>query len=94
METEEYLINGFSFQEIRNIYEKKVIKQMRESIEEFSDFDKCRSCLYDVYALSLSRIPATYALSEEVALEDCMADEELKEIVNYAIYQVMQNPKH
>ena len=94
METEDYLISGFSLYDIRNIYEKKVIQQMKESVKEFSDFHICRECLSDVYALALSRIPATYSLSEESVIDGCLADKEIEEIVNYAIYQVSQRPNH
>ena len=94
MKTDDYSVMDFSLHDIRNVYEKKVVRQMRESIKDFSEFDNCRGCLSDVYALALSRIPATYSQYEDVVIDGCLSDRELKEIVNYAIYQVAKNPKH
>ena len=94
METDDYAIAGYSLHGVRNVYEKKVIRQMRESIAEFSDFDNCSKCLRDVYALALSRIPATYSLSEDISPDDSLTGRELKGIVDYSIYQVLQHPNH
>jgi len=94
MKTDDYEINGFSLEKIRNTYEVKVIEIMKQELPDFSDFDNCRLCIEDVYALSLSRIPPTYVQSGSVIFRKEISDEDLCEVVRYAIFQVMQQPKH
>ena len=88
------LITKYSFDNIRNIYESKVINQMKVAISEFEAFDGCNNCLRDVYALALSRIPATYAITDDHSNLVCLPDAEILEIVRYAIFQVMKKPNH
>ena len=94
MQLEDYIINGFSLDDIRNIYEIRVINQMKLILPEFTEFDGCQNCLRDVYALALSRIPATYALGNVNLSGEELQEDEINGIVKYAIYQVMQHPKH
>ena len=61
---------------------------------EFSEFDGCQACLEDVYALSLSRIPCTYVIDDTIHFKDENMDENVEEIVRYAIFQVMSKPRH
>jgi Late competence development protein ComFB len=92
---EDYSINGVSLSEIRNHVEIIVIQLMKQFIPQFSEFDKCPVCIEDVYALSLSRIPSVYMKnSDQVFADDKLINESIEEIVKYAIFQVMSNPKH
>ena len=94
MDKQMYRINGFSFDDIRNVYETRVIEHMKREIDGFSQFDKCEKCLRDVYALALSRIPATYASKDRGEVDEYLPDSEVSEIVRYAIFQVIQKPHH
>ncbi|MCP4756257.1 MAG: late competence development ComFB family protein [Proteobacteria bacterium] len=94
MENEKYVVNGTSLENIRNKYEIIVIEAMKEFIPEFPEFDNCPICIEDVYALSLSRIPSTYISNDNLILNDEKPDESIQEIVKYAIYHVMSQPKH
>lgn len=94
MSNKDYYINGFSLEKIRNIYEVKVIKTIKEELNHFPEFDQCRICIEDVYALSLSRMPSTYTQPGSVILKKEISDEDIREIVRYAIFQVIQQPKH
>ncbi len=94
MKKEDYSINNFSLEHIRNKFEVLVIRLIKEFMPQFPDFDGCRTCIEDVYALSLSRIPATYVKNESLSFTEETADEDIGEIVKYAIYQVMNKPKH
>ena len=67
---------------------------MKKILPEFPEFDNCPICLEDVYALSLSRIPATYVSNENYLDIDEIEDENTEEIVRYAIFHVMSSPKH
>ena len=94
MNRDNYIINNHSLINVRNVYELKVIKYIKELAKNFPDFDECQCCIEDVYALSLSRIPPTYVRLGSVENREEMAEEDIKEIVSYAIYQVSSNPKH
>ena len=89
------MVNGISLEHIRNRFEVIVIDLMRKYIPQFSEFDNCTVCTEDVYALSLSRIPSVYMKNcEQVFEDDQLITENIEEIVKYAIFQVMSNPKH
>jgi len=94
MEEADYTVNQISLARVRNLYELVVIRMMQKLIPEFPEFDNCPICIEDVYALSLSRIPATYIRCDSVL--DCKDTEEenIREIVRYAIFHVMSQPKH
>ncbi|MDH5560406.1 MAG: late competence development ComFB family protein [Deltaproteobacteria bacterium] len=90
----DYNISGINLSEIRNYYEVHVIKQMKKLLPEFPDFDQCQLCIEDVYALSLSRIPSVYAQNGSIILHKELTDEDVADIVKYAIYQVIGRPRH
>lgn len=94
MNTEDYIINGISLEGIRNSYETKVVKMMRKEIPDYPKFDHCRVCIEDVYALVLSRIPSTYVAPGSIVFRKDLSEADLKEVVRYAIFQVIQQPKH
>ncbi len=95
MNKEDYVINGVSLENIRNRFEVIVIRLMKQFIPEFPDFDNCEVCIGDVYALSLSRIPSVYMKDSTMVFEDDeMINENIEEIVKYALFQVSTNPKH
>ncbi len=95
MNKEDYIINGISLESIRNRYEVIVIRLMKKFVFQFPNFDSCQTCLEDVYALALSRIPSVYLKNENLIFEDDETiGENIEEIVKYAIFQVSSNPKH
>ena len=91
---EEYVVNGVNLHQVRNRYELVVIKKMGEILPNYPDFDNCSLCLEDVYALSLSRMPAIYTHKGSVVLHRELTDQDIEELVVYAILKIMQNPKH
>lgn len=90
----DYIINGVSLENVRNGYELIVIELMKKLIAETPKFDNCPICIEDVYALSLSRIPATYFRSLNPNSLETGMDENVEEIVRYAMFQVISKPKH
>ncbi|MBT6501106.1 MAG: late competence development ComFB family protein [Deltaproteobacteria bacterium] len=94
MKNNNYLINGICLENVRNGYELVVIELMKKLIPEYSEFDNCPICIEDVYALSLSRIPATYFRKDSPLSLDANPDENVEEIVRYALFQVMNQPNH
>ncbi len=95
MKKEDYTISGISLEKIRNRYEGVVIKLMKKLIPQYPDFDNCQICIEDVYALSLSRIPSMYVRNEAIVFDDEKeVDENIEEIVKYAFFQVISEPKH
>jgi hypothetical protein len=92
---EDYIVNGVSLQAIRNRFEVIVIGLMKRYIPQYPDFHMCPTCIEDVYALSLSRIPSVYMKDSSLVFEDDkIINENVEEIVKYAIFQVTSNPKH
>lgn len=94
MEKSDYVINGISLEHVRNGYELAVIETMRRLIPDYPEFDNCPICTVDVYALSLSRIPSTYFRTDSDYAKAFKPDETVEEIVRYALYQVISQPKH
>ena len=94
MKKKSYLINDYDLGEIRNIYEVSVIKQMKKILPDFENFDNCQLCIEDVYALSLSRIPAVYAQVGSIMLQKEMTDDDIADIVRYSVFQVTSRPRH
>ncbi len=95
MKNQDYIINGISLENIRNRFEILVIRLMKTFIPQFPEFDNCKTCIEDVYALALSRIPSVYVKDKSLVFkEDKLIDENIEEIVKYAIFQVMSKPKH
>lgn len=89
-----YEINNFSLQNIRNTYEIPVINAMKSLLPDFSEFDNCQICIEDIYALSMSRIPPTYVQKGTIVLKKDVDDEDIREVVKYAIQQIISRPKH
>ena len=94
MKNSDYEINGLSLENIRNTYEISVIRAMKDLLPEYPEFDNCQICIEDIYALALSRIPSTYVQVGTVIMKKDLGDNELVEVVKYAIQQVMKSPKH
>ena len=94
MKNNNYLINGICLENVRNGYELVVIELMKKLIPEYSEFDNCPICIEDVYALSLSRIPATYFRTDSPLSLEANPDENVEEIVRYALFQGMNQPNH
>ncbi len=94
MKNNDYIVNEVSLENVRNGYELLVIRLMKSLIPEYPEFDNCPVCIEDVYALSLSRMPATYFQNESLFSLDANPDESIEEIVRYALFQVMSQPKH
>ncbi len=94
MTKEEYSIKGVSLYEIRNRFEIIVIRLMKQFIPQFPEFDSCPVCIEDVYALALSRMPSIYMKKTQDIPDNKLVNESIEEIVKYAIFQVMSNPKH
>ena len=94
MKADRYSINGRSLERIRNICEVMVIDAIKLVMSEYPSFDQCAMCVEDVYALSLSRIPATYAHLGSIILNKEVTEEDIESVVRFAITQVADHPKH
>ena len=91
---DKYLINGISLENIRNSYETKVIKKMKELLPKSPKFDFCSICIQDVYALALSRITPKYVQEGTVVLKNEYDEQDFSNLVGNAIKQVMERPNH
>ncbi|MDT8445282.1 MAG: late competence development ComFB family protein [bacterium] len=91
---EKYEVNGHSLEQVRNICEILVVGSIRKLMPEYPAFDQCSMCIEDVYALSLSRLPATYAHAGSIILNREVSAQDVDDVVRYAILQVSEHPKH
>ena len=94
MSNEKYHVLEVPLENIRNSNELKVVKAMQEVLVEFPDFDKCSLCIEDIYALALSRLPPCYVQPGSIVLRQAVEVEEIREMVRFAIRQVMDHPNH
>jgi len=95
LKKEDYIINGYSLEHIRNRNEVEVIKAMKDVIEEFPDFCGCSLCLEDVYALSLNMLPTKYVQHSSILFpKDKTPQDEIEYSVSQAVERVMKNPSH
>jgi|SRR3989339_713885 len=92
--TEDYQVNGINLDQIRNRYELIAVKKMKEVLPQYPDFDNCSLCIEDVYALALSRMPPVYTHKGSVILHRELSDQDVEEIIAYAILKVQKTPKH
>jgi len=94
MKKDNYSLNGHSLNGVRNIYELSVIKTLEKMIPNFPEFDGCSICIEDVYALVLSRLPATYAHVGSIILNKEVSMKDIEDMVRFSILQVIERPKH
>lgn len=94
MRSDRYIVLGQSLESIRNICELMVIEAIKKLIPLYPTFDHCTMCVEDVYALSLSRLPATYAHAGSIILNKEVSQSDVEDVVRYAILQVADRPKH
>ena len=92
-------VGGYSFEEVRNLTEKVVIKAMNRLIPEYPRFCTCHECLEDVYAFSLNKLPAFYQQplsvfpDREIHLTKEI-EQKAERIVRGAIITVTKSPHH
>lgn len=91
---EDYIINDIDLSEVHNRYEIWVLKAMREAIEQDGHLAECRLCLEDVYALTLSRLPALYVQKGSIVLQPELTKKDVLEAVEAAITTILNNPVH
>jgi len=94
MTKEKYELNGLSLNGVRNIYEIPVIRALEKLIPSYPEFDGCSICVEDVYALVLSRLPATYAHLGSIVLNKEVNNEQIEDMVRFSLLQVIERPKH
>jgi len=90
----EYNVEGFSLFHIRNRNELRVINMIKEVLPAFPEFDRCRICFEDVYALALSRVPAQYAQVGSIIIKNEITDDTIRDSVYEAFKAIIENPGH
>ncbi|MBT4290726.1 MAG: late competence development ComFB family protein [Deltaproteobacteria bacterium] len=94
MNAQIYDINGTSLLNVRNSYEIKVIKAMKNLLAEYDKCDGCSICLQDIYALSLSKIKPKYVQEGTIILKKDDDQKIIEKVVRHAIEKVIENPNH
>ncbi|MBF0275681.1 MAG: late competence development ComFB family protein [Nitrospinae bacterium] len=91
---DEYIVNGHDLNDIRNIIERRVCKAMQEILPVTLNYDGCKICTQDIYALSLKHLRPIYVQVGSIILQKTLKDEEIYEVVKESAEQVYKSPNH
>ena len=94
MKSDKYEAFGVNLSKVRNAWEVKVIKCMKEVIPDFPEFDYCTICIQDVFALSMNQLTPKYAQQGTVLLKKEYSNDDFKDIVEMAVQKVIDKPNH
>ena len=92
---EQYQVNGYSLEIVRNRLELQVIEAIRGIMPTLEQHCYCGLCLEDIYALSLNNLPAHYIQSGGLVLQPLRPDRTtVAHVVSAAVGQVAKKPRH
>ena len=94
MKKESYECYGVNLSNVRNAWEKKIIKSMSQVLPEFPEFDYCSICIQDVYALSLNQLTPKYIQQGTILIKKEYTEADFHDIVENSIQKVITNPNH
>lgn len=86
------LVEGTTFDGIRNRNEQRVMHLMPEVLNEFNDFTPDALDLQDIYALVLNRLPARYVQDGNFVFSEELTNEKIRQVLRIAIGQVAERP--
>lgn len=90
-----YLVGGYSMAHIRNRQEPRVVEIMNRVLPARTDFCGCRICVEDVYALTLTKLPAHYVQAGAIILGGKGPTEhDIEDAVSQAVDAVREHPNH
>ena len=90
-----YWINDFSLENVRNRQEVRVVELMRKVLPGRKGFCGCRLCLEDVYAYTLSNLPAHYTQTGSLVVRSAQPpDAEVLELLHQAFDRITETPSH
>jgi competence protein ComFB len=94
-------IEGYDFQNLSNIAEKIVLKELGHQLDECTlDICKCNDCVVDMAAMALNAVKPLYRCSllgemyTSEAVKDAAYAQNVQEAVSLAIEKVSSNPSH
>lgn len=88
------LVSGISLNNLRNRNEKRVLDLMSEMLPEYPEFDNCRVCIEDVFALTMNNVKPEYSPEGSIIFRYKVSKEEIKEQIINALSRVIKNPNH
>ncbi len=92
---DDYLIDGYSLNHIRNSIEKEVINAIKEVRTRYPEFCNCTICLEDVYGASLNMLPSRYVQqSTFIFPHQRVPADEILGAVEIALQKVIEKPSH
>ena len=95
MGKQNYMINDFSLDHVRNRHEAIVLNFMREKLPGETDFCGCNLCLEDVYAVAMNTLPAHYVQRSSIILKkEPPSDADIARTVEDAFDKVKVRPNH
>ncbi|MDR2075712.1 MAG: late competence development ComFB family protein [Desulfovibrio sp.] len=90
---EKYLVDSVDLFSLRNRNETRVAECMREILDGMKDEFFSDKALQDIYAYALNQLPARYAQTGTIVLNDPVRASAIRKVVRAAFDLVLKNPK-
>jgi hypothetical protein len=90
---EKYIVDSVDMSSLRNRNETRVAECMREILNTMKDEFFSDKALQDIYAYSLNQLPARYAQTGTIILNDPVRKAAIRKVVQDAFAFVTENPK-
>ena len=89
-----YIFGNMSLYKIRNRNELRVIKHLRDVLQEYPDYAPNTLDIQDVYALTLNKLPAHYVQEGSIILHEPIDDSKIRDCIREAIQTVRRYPNY
>ena len=90
----QYTIKDTALYKIRNRNELRVIRHLRDIIDEFPDYTPETLDIQDIYALTLNKLPAHYVQEGSIVLHEPVDDTTIRDRIREAIQAVRKHPNY
>jgi hypothetical protein len=90
---EKYLVDSVDLFPLRNRNETRVAECIQELLDTMKDEFFSDKAIQDIYAYSLNRLPARYAQTGTIVLNDPVRKADIRKTVQAAFDFVAENPK-
>ena len=90
----QYTTKDTALYKIRNRNELRVIRHLRDIIDEFPDYTPETLDIQDIYALTLNKLPAHYVQEGSIVLHEPVDDTTIRDRIREAIQAVRKHPNY
>jgi hypothetical protein len=90
----QYSFENIPLYNIRNRNELRVIRHLRDILQEYPDYVPEALDIQDIYALTLNQLPAHYVQEGSIVLHEPVDDTTIRDCVREAIQSVRKHPNY